>query len=153
MEIRKFIYLVAFLVLASGIAGAHHGVMGLYDTSTPIVLEGRVTRATFSPPHPVVVVAVERPTTTDLGAGRPDEFTGPPVVRPEDVGVERTVELSPVQTFYALWSRIKVGNRVTILALRNCRDPHELRSSWIRLEDGTVVSYDRGLHRKTDGCP
>lgn len=64
----------------------------------------------------------------------------------------REIELSPVGTFYDLRDQVRVGDRITLLALRNCEPPHELRSSWIQLSDGQIVSYVGGLHRKVDGC-
>lgn len=140
------------LVVTSGAATAHHGVSGQYDTGTPIVLAGRITRATFSPPHPVLMVEVEGGELQVGDVGRPDEFTGPFVQRPEDLGEVREVEFSPVGTFYDLRDRVAAGDRVVVLALRNCLPPHELRSSWVQLADGEVVSYEGGLHEKVDGC-
>ena len=63
------------------------------------------------------------------------------------------MEFSPVGNFYDLRDRLAVGDRVTVLALRNCLPPHEIRSSWIQLGDGAVVSYEGGLHVRVDGCP
>jgi len=151
---RRFILTSALIVLALSGGGvlAHHGVTGQYDMSTPIVIGGMVTRTTFAPPHPIVTVRVEQ---TDIPAGnldRPDEFRGQLVVRAEDIGQDREIELSPVRTFYDLADRVRVGDRVLIVALRNCLAPNQLRSSWIRLADGEVVSYTGGLHRRVDGC-
>lgn len=149
---RTLAVALAVLVLSGDAALAHHGVTGRYETSRPIVLTGTVTRASFSPPHPVLSVRVE---AAELPAGevdRPDEFTGPFVARPDDVGQVREVEFSPVRTFYDLGDRVRVGDRVLVLALRNCLPPHQLRSSWIQLPDGQVVSYTGGLHRRVDGC-
>lgn len=144
------------LIIAAGLTGtavlAHHGVSGQYDSSSPIVLAGMVTRATFAPPHPVLSVRVEGREVPALDPNRPDEFTGPFIAREEDIGEVREVEFSPVGEFYALRDRIRVGDRVTVLALRNCRPPHELRSSWIQLSSGQVISYSGGLHRRVDGC-
>ena len=142
----------AMLTVMVGGAGAHHGVTGLYDSSQPILIAGTVTEATFSPPHPVISVQVEaaEPPTGDLN--RPDEFTGPIQLRPGDIGQVREVEFSPVATFYDLRDRVSVGDRVVILALKNCEPEQQLRSSWITLSDGEVISYTGGLHRKVDGC-
>lgn len=141
------------LVLSGGAVVAHHGVTGRYDSSRPIVLTGTVTRATFTPPHPTLSVRVEaaEPPARET-VGRPDEFTGPFVARPEDAGQVREIEFSPVRLFYDLGDRVRVGDRVVVLALRNCLPPHQLRSSWIQLSDRQVVSYTGGLHRTVDGC-
>jgi hypothetical protein len=150
---RKRLALAATgVLLSTGAVFAHHGVTGLYDTSRPVALTGTVTAASFSPPHPVISLRVERAAPPAGDLGRPDEITGPIAARDEDVGRERKVEFSPVRPFYAIGRSVRVGDRVTIVALRNCRAPHQLRSSWIRLADGAVVSYAGGLHRRADGC-
>jgi hypothetical protein len=73
-------------------------------------------------------------------------------MRAEDVGAVREIEFSPVKMFYDLASRVRVGNRVVVIALRNCQAPHQLRSRWIQLSDGQVFNHDGGWHRKVDGC-
>lgn len=141
--------------LSAGAVMAHHGVTGLYDTSGPIILAGTVTGTVFTPPHPVISVRVEaaEPKLPAAVAQRTDEFAGTAIVRSEDVGKVRDIEFSPVRTFYDLADTVKVGDRVLIVALRNCRPPHQLRSSWMQLSDGQIVSYEGGLHRRADGCP
>ncbi|WP_246767399.1 hypothetical protein [Rhizobium leguminosarum] len=140
-----------FLAL-TGIVSAHHGVTGRYDASAPIILHGTVTAATFSPPHPVFTVLVEARGLSKMALGRPGEYFGPLKTRAEDVGVERDVELSPVRLFYNLANRLRVGDQVTIVALRNCLSPHQLRSTWLRLPDGEVVSYTGDWAPGVDGC-
>lgn len=140
------------LLALSGVALAHHGVTGRYDASVPIVLIGEVTETTFSPPHPIITVRVD---SDDLPAdelGRSEEYFGPPVVRKEDVGIERVVELSPVRLFYNLEGKLKVGDRVTIVALRNCLPTHQLRSTWLRLSTGEVISYKGDWAPGVNGC-
>ncbi|MCV9947601.1 DUF6152 family protein [Rhizobium sp. BT-175] len=149
---RKLAAALGALALSGSAVSAHHGVTGRYDTSKPIVLAGVVARTTFSPPHPVISVRVEAADPASVKADRPDEFTGPFIVRPDDVGQVREIEFSPVQTFFDLGDRVRVGDRVLVLALRNCLPPHQLRSSWIQLADSEVVSYAGGLHRRAHGC-
>jgi hypothetical protein len=149
---RNIAAALAALALSGSGVSAHHGVTGRYDSSKPIVLAGVVTQATFSPPHPVISVRVEATDIQSLEVDRPDEFTGPFTVRPEDVGQVREVEFSPVRTYFHLGDRVRAGDRVLVLALRNCLPPHQLRSSWIRLANGEVVSHEGGLHRKAHGC-
>ena len=143
---------LAALVLSGGVVLAHHGITGRYDTSKPFVLTGTITQATFTPPHPVLSVRVEAAVPPTVEVDRPDEFTGSFIARPEDIGQVHEIELSPVRMFYDLVDRVRVGDRVVVLALRNCMPPHELRSSWIQLSDGEIVSYTGGLHRRVDGC-
>ncbi|WP_082928747.1 hypothetical protein [Rhizobium bangladeshense] len=143
---------VAVILALSGGALAHHGVTGKYDASVPIVLVGEVTATAFSPPHPVVTVRVDSGDLPDGELGRKNEYFGPPVVRQEDVGAERVVEFSPVRMFYDLEDRLKVGDRVTIVALRNCFPTHQLRSTWLRLSNGEVISYEGDWARGVNGC-
>ncbi len=154
MSPRLFVGFLAALILSSGLVLAHHGVTGRYDSSTPIVLSGTVTRATFSPPHPVLLVRIDTAevTLTAEEVNRPDDFAGPFVVRPRDVGQVREIEFSPVSEFYDLADRVSVGDRVSVLALRNCLPSNELRSSWINLSDGQVVSYTGDWARLVAGC-
>jgi hypothetical protein len=139
-------------VALTGIVSAHHGVTGRYDASVPIVLHGTVTAATFTPPHPVFTVRVESRQVPAQDLGRPEEYFGPLSTRTEDVGAEHDVELSPVRLFYNLADRLRVGDQVTIIALRNCLPPHQLRSTWLRLSDGEVVSYTGDWAPGVDGC-
>ena len=143
--------IVAFLALV-GIVSAHHGITGKYDASEPIILHGTVTAATFSPPHPVFRVRVEDKEFPAQDLGTPQNYFGLLRTRPEDVGAERDVELSPVRPFYNLARRLHVGDQVTIVALRNCLAPHQLRSRWLRLSDGEVVSYSGDWAPGVDGC-
>jgi hypothetical protein len=153
MPSRYIVVALAAVLLTGGMAIAHHGVSGLYDTSRPVALTGVVTTARFTPPHPVISVRVDDAGAPGGDLGRPDEITGPITARREDVGQVLDVEFSPVRAFYALNGALRPGDRVTIVALRNCRPPHQLRSSWIRLPAGDTVSYEGGLHRRADGCP
>lgn len=140
------------LVLSGGAVLAHHGVTGRYDTSTPIAITGTVTDATFTPPHPVLSVRAEAAQPPNVERNPPDKFTGPTIARPEDVGQVHEIEFSPVQTFYQLGDRVRVGDRIAVLALRNCLPPHQLRSWWIQLADGQVVSISGDWARGVEGC-
>lgn len=149
---RRWVCAVMMVLGLTGGVLAHHGVTGQYDASVPIVLAGRVTAATFAPPHPVISVRVTGAEPPEFAVGRPAEYFGPATVRREDLGQVRQVELSPVRMFYDLAQRIRVGAEVTIVALRNCRSPHQLRSTWLRLQDGTVISYTGDWAPGVDGC-
>ncbi|MFP5077983.1 hypothetical protein ACLE20_11810 [Rhizobium sp. YIM 134829] len=146
---------VIVLIFTLGFAGsvlAHHGVTGRYDASRPILISGVVTATTFAPPHPVLSVRVGQKEVPDAELGRPGEYFGPVAVRPEDVGEVRTIELSPVRMFYDLARKLKPGDRVTVVALRNCLSPHQLRSTWLRLTNGEVASYTGDWAPRVDGC-
>lgn len=52
--------------------------------------------------------------------GGPEQYFEALRTRAEDVGVERDVELSPVRLYYDLADILRVGDQITIVALRNC---------------------------------
>jgi hypothetical protein len=131
---------------------AHHGVTGQYDGSVPIVLAGTVVRATFSPPHPVFVIEVTGDELPEGALGRPAEYFGDLVLRPGDLGQQRDVELAPARTFYDLADRVRPGDEVIVVALRNCVGSNQLRSSWLQLADGTVLSYEGDWAPIVNGC-
>jgi hypothetical protein len=143
--------IVSFLSMGSS-PEAHHGVTGQYDAARPIVLNGILSEAVFAPPHPVLTVRVNDLPLPSATLGRPEDYFGPVTARPEDVGAELVVELSPVRMFYDLADRIEPGDRITLVALRNCLPPHQLRSTWIMLADGDVVTYDGDWAPDVDGC-
>lgn len=135
-----------------GAVFAHHGVTGQYDGAVPIVLQGTVTAATFSPPHPIMSVEVTGTTLPEFEVGRVEEYFGPAVVRPHDVGRVVQVEFAPARMFYDLADSLQVGDEVTIVALRNCLPPHQLRSNWLRLPDGAVLSYTGDWAPSVEEC-
>jgi len=143
---------VAMVCMAGSTAPAHHGVSGRYDVSQPIVLSGTITQASFSPPHPVLSVRVDTAEMPELETDRPPQLKARPIARQEDVGMVRRIELSPVRMFFELGPRVRNGDRVTILALRNCLPPHQLRSFWIRLADGQIISHEGDWARGVEGC-
>jgi hypothetical protein len=148
---------VAILTMAllGGTAQAHHGFTGRYDTDKPYQIVGRVVAVSASPPHPTVTITVESAAMeAPDGNERPSEITGPLIALDAALtGQSVTIEFPPVATFYALGDRIKVGDRVEIIALRNCRTPHQLRSQWIRLpQTREIVKRDGRLSYMARGC-
>ena len=87
-----------------------------------------------------------------LSAAEAADFTGALVVRDGDAGRPLVVEFAPIGMFFSLGDRLKVGDRVEIIAMVNCESPHELRSQWLRLADGTLLMRTGGNHRKVGGC-
>jgi hypothetical protein len=131
---------------------AHHGFTGRYDTARPLWLAGPVTRADFAPPHPVIALRIEDASPPNPALPLPVEFAGPLSVRAEDVGQVREVEFPPVRAFFDLGARLRIGDRVAIMALVNCRPPHQLRSQWIRLADGGIIERTGRLSYMAAGC-
>lgn len=149
---RRLAFAAPATFLLSRMAGAHHGFTGRYDTGAPIILSGVVRRASFSPPHPTVTITVDASPPALDGVRLPGEFTGRPAFAQQQAGQLVEVEFPPVQTFYRLGDRLRTGDRVTILALRNCLPPHQIRSQWVRLADGSVVEREGRLSYMVDGC-
>lgn len=142
----------ALFLTTAGQPQAHHGVTGQYDASQPIVLSGTLVEATFAPPHPVLTVRVDDAGAPEGPLGRPVEYFGPVITRPEDLGAELEVEMSPVRMFYDIADRVVPGDRITLVVLRNCLPPHQLRSTWMILPDGDVISYGGDWAPGVDGC-
>jgi hypothetical protein len=141
------------LILPSATALAHHGFTGRYDTDKPLFLVGSVVSVAASPPHPVVTLrvassALQHPT----GADRPSELTGDFAPGAQLAGQTMQVEFPPVQTFFALRNRLKPGDTVEIIALRNCRPPNQLRSQWIRLPGREIIQREGRLSYMARGC-
>jgi hypothetical protein len=156
MNIRGFsgTVLLVLLTATAGLheSGAHHGGNGRYDASRPIYLRGTVVTATFAAPHAVMTIAVEAAEPPTLSENERADFRGDVMVRSEDVGVTRQIEFAPIGVFFSLSDRVSLGDRVEVIAMRNCDAPHQLRSQWIRLADGELVMRTGGRHRTVDGC-
>ena len=127
---------------------AHHGFSGRYDAAQPIFLAGTVVRAAFQPPHPTLILRIAEEIALPNGT----EFDGRLIRRPQDQGQLREVEFPPVQLFYALASRIALGDRVAVIAYRNCAAPHQLRGQWIRLRDGSIVVRSGRMQSDVEAC-
>lgn len=140
------------LSVVSSVAIAHGGVTGRYDASRPILISGMVVEATFSPPHPTLSIKVDVGSVPTEDLGRRLEYYGPVVSRPEDTGQVRMVELSPVPMFYELEGKLQPGDRVSLVALENCNSPRQLRSTWIRLTRGQIISSTGDWAPGVDGC-
>lgn len=133
-------------------AYAHHGFGGRYDLARPIWIEGVVTRTTFAPPHPTLHVRAESVTDPATPTDLPHGLTAMPAVTAEYAGAEHEIEFPPVGTFFDLRDDVAVGDRVALIVLRNCDPPHQLRSQWIRLSNGTVVRRDNRMAYMVEGC-
>jgi hypothetical protein len=146
-------FLALALLAVPGLALAHHGFTGRYDTDQPIWLVGRVTAVNAAPPHPVITLVPEPSATAPpVGADRPKELTGEIAFAGEFVGRPVQVEFPPVQSFFALGDAVKPGDTVRIIALRNCRPPHQLRSQWVMLPDRRVIQREGRLSYMARGC-
>jgi hypothetical protein len=146
---------LAWLALFAGLAVpalAHHGFTGRYDTNNPIWIEGVVERLATAPPHPTMRVRIDSPAPSPGVIVAPSELTGPIRALSDGAGRAVEVEFPPVAAFYAMGEKVRVGDRVAIIALRNCRPPHQLRSQWLRLSSGELIERAGRLSYQSRGC-
>lgn len=144
--------LTATLVTAAT-ALAHHGRQGAYDISRPIALEGVVTAASFAPPHPVITIRVDPRPRAAAATGIPGYEGAAAIVRPEDAGQVRVIEFSPLPQFTALRESVSVGQRIQVMAFRNCIGANDLRGHWVRTASGTVAQRENRPTSAVNGCP
>ncbi|XWN30478.1 MAG: hypothetical protein ROR55_23840 [Devosia sp.] len=131
-------------------AHAHHGFGGRYDRSAPVWLEGEVASVYFGQPHAELFIIVSESAKPDPPPEAIDEFADGLTLWPGGGTVE--VEFPPVRQFFALDGAIRSGDRVAIVALRNCQPPGQLRGQAIRLPDGEWVVRRGRMQTEVDGC-
>ncbi|MGL4234582.1 DUF6152 family protein [Tabrizicola sp.] len=140
-------------ITVAGAALAHHGFGGSYDRAAPVYLEGTVADAYFGQPHPEVELQVDTqaqlPTTLPTDA---EEFAVGLQAWSPELAETVTIEFPPVGRFFDLDGRVAVGDRVALIALRNCEAPHQLRGQWIALADGTEVVRQGTTQTEVTGC-
>ncbi|ANG98750.1 hypothetical protein A8A54_19300 [Brucella pseudogrignonensis] len=150
--------LAAVLALSlTGIASAHHGFSGRYDLSTPVWIEGEVVEAWFGQPHAELTLRISEDLA--LPSAPPDLETaanflnvGSLRVLPETVGQVIEVELPPTRQYFGLGDRIKPGDRIAVIAVRNCEEPHQLNGQWLRLASGEIVARAGAMSYMVNGC-
>lgn len=132
----------------------HHGFRGAYDATSPMFVEGTVQEVTIAYPH------VEMQVRVATEPAIPDELPRVDVLeiadarsklRPIESG-EYEVQLAGTEFVTALDGRIAPGDTVALIALRNCQPPHEVRSRWIRLADGDIVTVSGATQAEVQGC-
>lgn len=139
-------------LLAAGTAGAHHGFTGRYDAGRPVWLEGQVQSVRFGAPHSVLRLDVAAATAPSPLPAELDFLERPPLTPPEWTGQRVAVEFPPIERFNALQDRLKPGDRVALVAYRNCSTPHQLRVQWVRLPDGGTVVRSGRLQTEVPAC-
>jgi hypothetical protein len=55
----RWLYALTLAFTTTGLCHAHHSIAGVYDSSRPMTVEGRVTEFRFVNPHPILVIEVE----------------------------------------------------------------------------------------------
>ena len=142
---------VVLMLLGAG-AAAHHGFTGRYDRSAPIYLEGVVVEAYFGYPHAELTLEVDPDAVgIALPAGAAEFADGLTYWR-DPLGPRPEIEFPPTRGFFDLDGRVRPGDRVAVVALRNCEPPHQLRGQWIAVPDGTAVLRSGRVQDEVDGC-
>jgi len=139
-------------MLTAAAALAHHGFGGAYDRSAPIYLEGTVERAYFGYPHAELVLRADpsaRPADLPDSAA---EFAPGLGVWHAELGGAPDIEFPPVRRFFDLEERIKPGDRIAVIALRNCEPPHQLRAQWVAPESGPPVVRSGRMQSEVEHC-
>ncbi|MGU3399861.1 hypothetical protein ACLBWS_08980 [Brucellaceae bacterium D45D] len=161
MNVARTLSLTVAAVLSIGAlthsAFGHHGFGGRYDLNVPVWIEGEVIEAYFGQPHAELKVH----TASDLAvpAALPDMESasgfldsGALAVLPETQGRDIVVELPPTQQYFGLGDKIRPGDRIAVVALRNCEEPHQLNGQWLRLADGEIVVRSGPMTYMVKGC-
>jgi hypothetical protein len=143
------------VLLDASPARSHHGFTGRYDISLPVWLQGILRQAAFQPPHPTITLEILRNPTRPASLPGAEHLGANLAERPKDRGKRLSVKFPPIREFFALADRIKVGDTIAVIALRNCAPPHQMRGQWLRLADGAVVMRAIPIGRtqsEVDGC-
>lgn len=144
-------------MLAASLAYAHHGFSGRYDLRRPVWVEGIVVGTYFGNPHSELTVEI----SGDLALPQPLPSLGPAasfldgaaLVVPEDIrGRTVELELPPTRQYSGFGDRIKEGDRIAAVAIRNCAPPHQLNVQWLRLADGSVESRNAAMSYMVESC-
>jgi hypothetical protein len=147
----------AALVTVVGSAFAHHGFGGRYNLAEPVWIEGIVREAYFGQPHAELLIEV--PAELSLPQDAPDLASAASfldaaalTVLPETMGQTVEVELPPTQQYFSLGDRVAIGDRIAVVAVRNCEPPHQLNGQWLRLADGEVVARSGAMSYMVEDC-
>jgi hypothetical protein len=100
----------------------------------------------------VITLAVATDAARPSALPEAEEFMERLVLREEDRGASVEIEYPPIALFFDLASRIREGDALSTIALRNCLAPHQLRGQWIRLADGSTVLRRGRMQSGVEGC-
>jgi hypothetical protein len=153
MNIRKWLLIFGLWLLVFDSSNAHHGFGGLYDRGTPIILVGTVTEAQFTPPHPKITLKLDLVEQTPPDMPNVKEFEDGLAFWAQNGDQTTQIEFPPVSLFFDLASSVKPGDRITVIALRNCNAPYQLRGQWIQLANGKSVLRRGRMQTEVKGCP
>jgi len=147
--------LSAFMMILSTVyrpAVAHHGFGGEYERGAPVYLEGTVVHSYFGYPHAEIVLEADRRVQAATLPASAAEFEDGLTFWRAGLGARPEIEFPPVALFFDLDGRIAAGDRVAVIALRNCEAPHQLRGQWIAPADGAPVVRSGRVQTEVQTC-
>jgi Family of unknown function (DUF6152) len=135
---------------------AHHGFGGRYDAGQPVAIAGIVERVTFGAPHSTLVLRIDSaftekiPSLDGLPAPSPSFRSAyAPVLI---AGQRVSLEFPPIGVFNALDTRVRLGDRVELVALRNCDPPHQWRIQWFQPAQGAPAARSGRVQTEVSQC-
>jgi hypothetical protein len=133
---------------------AHHGFSGAYNAAQPIYIEGVVEKVEISAPHVEMTLSAPAGITVPAALERIEDINIKNALSKTVAAQPGSYEIQMAGTAFvrALNNRVKVGDRIALVALRNCQPPHEHRSRWIRLASGEIVTVTGHTQAEVEGC-
>ncbi|MEM8753451.1 MAG: hypothetical protein AAGF90_10790 [Pseudomonadota bacterium] len=129
-------------------ATAHQAFGGRRQRGRPIWIAGRVEAAYFGQSHGDVTVQPDREARIGPPSDAVAEFRDGLFRAPGDAALD--VEFLPIRLFFALDGRVSIGDRIAVIALRNCASRHQLRAQAIRFANGGGGGIARSGRTQTE---
>lgn len=151
--------LTAFAAVVTTLAGG--GVVaqapGRFDDARPIYIEGVVAEAAWTPVRSQFVLRVGAASPAPPGDLPEIDDMSLPVALGDSpardlLGGAVRIDVPGIPRFRGLPGRIAIGDRIAVIAHRNCNPPHQLRAHWVRLASGAVVKPEDRPRDIVNGC-
>jgi len=146
----------AFATAVSGY-GASAQAPSRFDDARPIYIEGIIAEAAWSPLRSQLVLRVGAASAAPPGDLPEIDDMSLPVALGDSparelLGGTVRIDVPGIPRFRSLPGRIALGDRVAVIAHRNCSPPHQLRAHWVRLASGAVVKPEDRPRDIVNGC-
>ncbi len=133
-------------------AVAHHGFTGQYDASKPTYIQGTVQAVTVAYPHAEMTIQVVDAATVPRELPEIANLRIQNVMEKMAVAEPGTYALQISGLQDELQGNIAAGDKIALVALRNCLPPNQYRSRWIRLASGKIASFAGAAQTEVNGC-
>lgn len=133
---------------------AHHGFRMDYDASTAYWIEGEIVEGYYGQPHAEFDLRIQPEAMPEAG-NTPEnarDLFAKLQPAPRDLRPVVEIEFPQQEQFYALGDTLESGDRVAVIVLRGCENPHPLRAQWIRLPDGSTMRANGQVQAEVDVC-